>query len=103
SPTIQVAHFADTYMPTAELKDSFAAYMEDEGFTMQPIQKDISDVSSLLRYRRVVFRHDIKLTAPAESFGSLITMETVDGDPTEAGNIPTWTKILVKDHIKQQS
>ncbi|HXS11942.1 MAG TPA: nucleoid-associated protein [Acidobacteriaceae bacterium] len=103
SPTIQVADFADTYMPTAELKDAFAAYMEEAEFTMQPVQKDISDVSSLLRYRRVVFRHDIKLTAPAESFGSLITMETVEGDPTEDGNAPVWTKIIVKDQIQQQS
>ena len=103
SPTIQVADFADTYMPTAGLKDAFAAYMEEAKFTMQPIQKDISDVSSLLRYRRVVFRHDIKLTAPAESFGSLITMETFNGDPTEDGNIPVWTKIIVKDQIQQQS
>lgn len=103
SPTIQVTEFADTYMSSAELKDAFSAYMEEAEFTMQPVQKDISDVSSLLRYRRVVFRHDIKLTAPAESFGNLITIETVKGDPTEDGNIPVWTKILVKDQIQQQS
>ena len=45
---------------------------------------------------------DIKLTAPADQFENYVRIESIDGDADEHGNVPKWTKITVRDHIRDQ-
>lgn len=103
SPTIQVSEFANSFLPSQDVKDAFVNYMDNAGFSNLPLPKDISELTSFLRFRKVEFSHNIKLTAPAENFGDFITIETVDGDVDPHGNVPTWTRILVKAKVQHQS
>lgn len=55
-----------------------------------------------MRLRKLTFGHDIKLTAPADQFENYVRIESIDGDADEHGNVPKWTKITVRDHIRDQ-
>lgn len=100
---IHVGEFAELYLPDAELQDDFSRYMAENEFPLQQVQKDTSDIQASLRFRRVVFPRDVKLIAPADSFGDLVTMETIEGEPSQGGQAPEWTKIIVKGRIQTQS
>ena len=100
--TIQVEAFSQSYLGDAVLQDAYTAYMGQKDFPTTAIHKDLSEVQSQLRLRRLTFGHDIKLTAPADQFASYVRIESIDGDADENGNIPKWTKITVRDHIRDQ-
>jgi hypothetical protein len=76
--------------------------MQGKNFPLNAVQKDISEVSSQLRKRRVRFSGNIELTAPPESFKDLITMETVGADGAAPGQPTQWTIITIKDRIQTQ-
>jgi len=103
SATIQVSEFADSFLPTPAVKDAFLHFMDSAGFTDQPVAKDISELKAFLKFRKVEFSHNIKLTAPAENFGDFITMETIEGDAGPDGELPLWTRIIVKAEVTHQS
>lgn len=100
--TVQVGAFSETYLHTPELKDAYTSYMEQKNFPQQAIIKDLSEVASALAQRKLLFSHNIKLTAPADQFEDYVRIEAIDGDPDENGNMPKWTKITVRDHIRDQ-
>jgi hypothetical protein len=100
---IHVGEFADLYFDDPAAKDAFQEYMTANDFPLQQIQKDLSDIQANLRYRRVVFPRDIKLTAPAESFGDMVSIEPIDGEPDPNGQVPEWTRITVKGRIQTQT
>lgn len=100
--TIQVVAFSLAYLGDAPLQDAYTAYMQQKNFPETAIHKDLSEVQSQLRLRKLTFGHDIKLTAPADQFENLVRLESIDGDPDEHGNIPKWTKITVRAHIRDQ-
>ncbi|MDR0716496.1 MAG: hypothetical protein LBF50_03640, partial [Azoarcus sp.] len=102
SATIQVAGFSQSYLGDAQLQDAYAAYMQQKNFPETAIRKDLSEVQSQLKFRKLSFGNDIKLTAPADQFENLVQIESIDGDPDEHGSIPKWTKITVKSHIQDQ-
>jgi len=102
SPTVQTAVFAQTFIQDAETRDAYAEFMNAKDFPAIAIHKDLADVASLLRYRKISFSNEIKLTAPAEKFESMIQMQSFDGEPDENGQIPTWTRIVIKDRIRGQ-
>ncbi|MGJ7544333.1 nucleoid-associated protein [Variovorax sp. LT1R16] len=102
SATIQVDAFSQNYLGDAALQDAYTAYMEQKNFPETAIHKDLSEVQSQLRLRKLTFGHDIKLTAPADQFENYVRIETIDGDADEHGNVPKWTKITVRDHIRDQ-
>jgi hypothetical protein len=100
---IQVGEFADLYFDDSELKDRFSHYMVEHDFPLEQVVKDTADIQKSLRFRKVTFPHDVKLTAPADSFNELIRIETIDGERGADGQVPVWTKIIVKEKIQHQS
>ncbi len=102
SATVQVAAFAQTYLPEAGLRDQYAQFMTARDFPQDAIAKDLADVSSALKYRKVTFSGDVKITAPAEKFKELVRMRVIDGEPDEHGQIPKWTEVIIRDHIRAQ-
>lgn len=100
--TIQVDVFSQNYLVDAALQDAYTMYMGQKNFPAHAIHKDLSEVQSQLRLRKLMFGHDIKFTAPADQFANYVRIEAIDGDPDEHGNVPKWTKITVRDHIRNQ-
>lgn len=100
--TIQVGIFSQNYLGDAALQDAYTAYMGQKNFPINAIHKDLSEVLSQLKLRKLTFGHDIKLTAPADKFENYIRIESIDGEGDENGNVPNWTRITVRDHIRDQ-
>ena len=100
---IHVGEFAENYFEDPAIRDGFSAYMTQNNFPLELVAKDTRDIQKNLRFRRVTFPRDVKLIAPAESFSDLVSIETIDGDPQGDGQIPTWTKIIVKEKIQHQT
>lgn len=100
--TIQVDVFSQTYLEDPQLQDAYTAYMQQKDFPTNAIHKDLSEVQNQLRLRKLTFGHDIKFIAPADQFENYVRIESIDGDSDEHGDIPKWTKITVRDHIRDQ-
>lgn len=100
--TIQVDVFSHNYLGDAVLQDAYTAYMVDKNFPATAIHKDLSEVQSQLRFRKLTFGHDIKLTAPADQFENYVQIESIDGEVDDHGNVPKWTKVTIRDHIRDQ-
>lgn len=100
--TIQVGVFSDTYLGEPELKDAYAQYMEQKQFPVQAIHKDLSEVASALKKRKITFGHNISLVAPPEEFEGFVRIQSIDGDADEHGQVPKWTQITIKDRIREQ-
>lgn len=100
--TIQVEVFSQTYLGDAPLQDAYTAYMQQKNFPDNAIHKDLSEVQSQLRLRKLTFGQDIKLTAPVDQFENLVRIEAIDGEPDEHGTIPKWTKVTIRAHIRDQ-
>lgn len=101
TPTIQVNNFSTAYLPT-EARDDYTSFMQGKNFPLNAVQKDISEVGSQLRKRRVRFSGSIELSAPPESFKELIIMETVKAEGAAPGQPGQWTIITIKDRIQTQ-
>jgi hypothetical protein len=95
SPTIQVSAFGAQTM-NAELADAYAAYMANNDFPAGIVPKDLSEVGSQLKRRRMRFARDLQLTGPAEAFKDLVEISTLD---TATG---PWTNITIKGPIEAQ-
>jgi 37-kD nucleoid-associated bacterial protein len=100
---IHVGEFAELYFDDPDIKDGFSNYMAENHFPLEQVVKDTSDIQKSLRFRKVTFPRDVKLIAPVESFSDLIQIETIDGDVRENGQVPKWTKIIVKEKIQHQT
>lgn len=100
--TIQVGVFSQNYLGDAALQDAYTAYMVQKQFPATAIHKDLSEVQRQLRFRKLTFGHDIKLTAPADQFENYVRIESIDGDADDNGNVPKWTRVTVRDHIRDQ-
>lgn len=101
SPTIQVNNFSTSYLP-ADKQDAYSNFMRGKHFPLTAVQKDTAEIKTQLRKRRVSFSGSIELSAPPESFKSLITMETVPNDAVDPGQPSEWTRITIKDRIREQ-
>lgn len=101
TPTIEVSSFSNSYLPT-ESRDDYETFMVSKNFPMNAVQKDVSDIKSQLRKRRVQFTGSIELTAPPEAFQDLIEMVAIPAEGSGAEEIPAWTRITIKDRIRNQ-
>lgn len=101
TPTLSVNSFAKKFL-SADTADAFEAFMKQKKFPTNAIQKDITDLQGQLRLRKMVFSNSIKFTAPPEAFNDMITVETIDGKAKD-GTPQQWTRITVRDHIRDQS
>ena len=102
SPTVEVATFASSYFSDAATKDSYEAFMVGKGFPDSAINKDLADVESSLRIRRLIFGNQVRVIAPAEDFDKLIKIEAIDGEPNPNEGVPRWTRVTIRDSIANQ-
>lgn len=102
SPTVDTATFASRYLRGAEMRDAYAAFMARNDFPSASVSKDLSDLKYQLRRRKVVFNSDLQLSGPAERFAELVTVEPIQGDAVEDGTRPEWTRITVRDRIRNE-
>lgn len=102
APTVGVAAFAQAYLEEPELRDAYSQYMQEKEFPQNAVAKDLTDVAGELKQRKVMFANNIKLVAPADKFKEYIRMKSIDGEADEHGQIPKWTEIIVRDHIRDQ-
>jgi len=103
SATIQVQTFAASFLGDGELADNYLAHMHQQGCPATAIAKDLREIQAQLRFRKITFANDIKLIAPADQFDHLLAIETIQGEADSNGIVPTWTRILVRDQIQDQS
>jgi 37-kD nucleoid-associated bacterial protein len=102
SPTVEVSAFANSYFGDPATQDSYETFMADKGFPDTAINKDLADVERALRLRRLVFRNQVRVIAPAEGFDNLIKIEAIDGEPKPNGEVMRWTRVTIKDRIANQ-
>lgn len=101
SSSIGTAEFGGTYFE-ADVQDAFSEHMENAGIPTTSFTKDIEHISSNLKFRKVSFSKNVKISAPSESFNDLITLTTIDGDKDESGVAAEWTQVIIKDKIVTQ-
>lgn len=90
SETIDCSTFSNQFFPP-ETRDSYSGFMLSQEFPMNAIRKDISEISSQLKRRRISFDRNIQLTGPSDAFEKLVTVRDVmievaavgDAAPTE--------------------
>jgi hypothetical protein len=98
SATVSVAVFGETYLGETEVRDAYQNFMRDADFPVVAVAKDLSDVESSLRLRKLIFRNRVRLIAPAEGFENLVKIEAIDGEAGNGAN-PRWTRLTVKADI----
>ncbi|RWD29873.1 MAG: hypothetical protein EOS34_27415 [Mesorhizobium sp.] len=102
APTVQVSAFSNQYLGH-ELADSYSHFMADREFPNNAVPKDLTDVQSQLRRRRMTFSRSVQLTAPPDAFDDLVRVREIDGEPDQPGGPrPTWTQITIRDRIREQ-
>lgn len=102
SSTISASDFASTYFGDIDTQDAFSSFMADAGLPATAFTKDNAHIESKLKFRKVSFRSNVKITAPSEAFKDLVVIESIPGEPDEAGNVTEWTKVIIKDKVVQQ-
>lgn len=76
SPTLTLSDYAESYLSFDEdLRDDYLAFMESKGFPSHAIHKDLSLLKSQLRRRKVKFSSDVTISAPAEQFKELVSID----------------------------
>ncbi|WP_216594687.1 nucleoid-associated protein [Halomonas sp. PR-M31] len=101
SSTITPSDFASSYFDV-DTQDSFNAHMEEAGIPSSSFTKDNAHIESKLKFRKVDFSKNVKITAPSEVFKNYVKIESIEGDPDESGTPQTWTKVIIKDRITRQ-
>ena len=101
SSSISTADFASKYFET-DVQDAFSEHMENSGIPTASFTKDIEHISSNLKFRKVSFSKNVKISAPSDSFKDLITITTIEGEADESGMATEWTKVIIKDKIVTQ-
>lgn len=101
SSTISTSDFGSTYFEP-EVQEVFSEYMEEAGIPTTSFTKDVEYISSNLKFRRVKFSKNIKISAPSDLFKSLVTITNIEGETDESGNAMQWTQVIIKDKIVKQ-
>ena len=102
SSTISASDFSSKYFDDIDTQDAYTNHIEEAGLPTTAFTKDIEHVSKQLKFRKVQFRKNIKISAPSETFKKLVSIETIDGDADESGTPSKWTKVIIKDRIIKQ-
>lgn len=102
TPTVGVDAFATAYFGDDAIKDAYRDHMRSKGFPETPVNKDVTDLKSSLRTRRLSFHNKIRVSGPADEFEKMVVIRLVDGDPDEAGHSQQWTQLTIKDRISDQ-
>ena len=102
STTVKASEFAERYLDEVDTQDNYAAFIQDAGLPVAAFTKDLEHIQTKLKFRKVTFRSNVKISAPSEAFENLVTIETIEGDIDASGAPAEWTRIIVKDRIADQ-
>lgn len=102
SSTISTIDFASKYFSDVDVQDLYANYMRDSGLPDSAFTKDIEHIEGQLKVRKIKFSSNVKIIAPSDVFEKLVSIESIDGDPDEAGHPAVWTKVVIKDRVTKQ-
>ena len=102
SATIQVSEFSKTFIKKSSDRDAYGSHMKESDFPTIAVTKDLSDLLSVFKQRKIHFYNNIKLSAPADKFQEYVVIEPIDGDMDDDGSVQSWTKITIKDKIRNQ-
>lgn len=94
--TIQTSRFAQTYMQ-GDLADDYLQHMRQLRFPAGAIAKDITELSGVLRLRKLRFPRAITLSGPPDALRDLVTVDAVEG---ELG--VRWTQITIRGELESQ-
>ena len=89
------------YLP-ANSHDAYRQFMQEKRVPLTAIPKDISNIESALRFRRLKFGKEIQLTAPPEAFDNTIEIESVKQAGADC-MAETWTVITIKVPLSDQA
>ncbi|KIP75175.1 hypothetical protein SN10_08745 [Vibrio harveyi] len=96
---VSANEFSERYFDV-DTRDLFAEHIEEKGLPLTAFTKDIEQISTRLKQRKLSFSKNVKITAPSDVFKELIEIESIsenqDGEPVN------WTRITVKDKIISQ-
>lgn len=95
--TVSIADFSTQYISEPEKRDQYANYMRSEVFREEgfdrSITKDITDIKSKLKMRKMFFSGSIRISGPSEGFDEKVKI--TGREQSENGNITSTTiKIL---------
>lgn len=102
APTVGIESFSSSYFADDLVKDAYEQHMLSNGFPAMPINKDLTDLASHLRTRRLEFRNKIRVTGPAEQFDQLLKVDVIEGEAAPGMASPQWTILTIKDRIESQ-
>lgn len=94
--TVQTSKFGKTYMED-DLADDFLAHMKGKRFPTAAIAKDISELSGMLRWRKLKFPRSITLTGPPDAISELVSIDTVPGEDGK-----TYTRVMINGELQSQ-
>lgn len=97
---VHTSTFAQRYMANPQDKDEYANFMRDNGFPTIAVPKDIKDIETRLKNRRVNFGSSIKLTGPADKMDKLVSIKKINGPENDEGFAPEWTEVIIKDRLR---
>lgn len=96
-PTFTADQFRERYLPS-NLHDPYVNFLETRKFTDGAVVRDTSNMGNRLRRRRFKFGADIELTASPEALNQKVEMDVIDG-PVVDGQVPQWTRIIIRDRL----
>jgi len=95
--TLNITDFSNLYISEASKKDAYYAHMEEvlgDNMIHRSITKDLSDIKSRLRMRKVIFSNKVKISAPSDNFEK--NVKIVDETVNDDGKTITTVNILGK-------
>ncbi|CAK1759197.1 Nucleoid associated protein NdpA [Vibrio crassostreae] len=96
---VSATEFSDRYFDV-DTRDQFAEHIEEKGLPLTAFTKDIEQISTRLKQRKLSFSKNVKITAPSDVFKELIDIESITEN--QDGESVNWTRITVKDRIVSQ-
>ncbi|KOE96513.1 nucleoid-associated protein [Vibrio parahaemolyticus] len=96
---VSANEFSERYFDV-DTRDQFAEHIEDKGLPLTAFTKDIEQISTKLKQRKLSFSKNVKITAPSDVFKELIEIESITENSN--GEPVNWTRITIKDKIVSQ-
>ena len=94
-PNLQPTEFRDNNVPV-DLHDSYDAAMLAGGIPDGAFIKDLREISSRLRLRRLSFSHSVQVVGPTEAIADHVKIDTKDIDGER------WTEVLIRGTLEKQ-
>lgn len=99
SAIVSATEFSNRYFDV-DTRDLFSEHIEDKGLPLTAFTKDIEQISTKLKQRKLSFSKNVKITAPSDVFKELIDIESITEN--QNGEPVNWTRITIKDRIVSQ-